>query len=140
MNDAAVEAKPETPPRGKLRHLLCLCLLCLAGVGLFVLIYFVFFFPNPNESVRADSLVRAVNLYVAAEQGAGRPVPPFVFGAELVRRRYLDPSELKAFEGAEVMLATRITSNPSDVLAQVKFADGAVEYLMMDGSVQTKNN
>jgi hypothetical protein len=94
---------------------------------------------TPAAALDATRLAAAVRSYADTLRTEGKTVPTSVSLDQLIARGLLAPDDVSLFAGLEVTLNPAADeSRPQDLLAQVRFPDGAVVAALADGSIQQR--
>jgi hypothetical protein len=84
-----------------------------------------------------SGLISAMQMFSRDLTARGQPLPATVSLRELVGSGYIAASDVRAFDGMDVMISlTADESQPQEVRIRVRGPDGTVTTLLADGSVQ----
>jgi hypothetical protein len=87
--------------------------------------------------LNGGAVLQAAQHYAADLRKQGLALPATVTAQELARRGFLNPADLRGFDGVEITLNLRADENrPQDILARARLADGSEIFALGDGSVQ----
>jgi hypothetical protein len=82
-------------------------------------------------------IVNALAQYTKELRAQGAAPPKSVTLDTLVRSGFLTANDAKPFEGADVIFYTDATdTNPQSLLMEASMADGQVQAVLADGSIQ----
>jgi len=117
-------------------------LLVLAGVGIAAFFLILVWSASKSDEreqtlANAQKLLSALRSFVHDKGSDGRPLPAEIGLKELLRDGYLSMSDVRAFKGMPVKLATNTDdTKPQMILVRVGLPDGHWVCALADGSVQ----